>query len=533
MSSNNQSTLLTWIAKQNDPFGREGLPGPNLTLLFDPASPYAGEIDEVVVFFRDAPGGDGEERRKAHALEAEIRKRSARIQVALRPWRGEDPTSHAEILDYLRREIPRIRADRPGKRLVAHVSPGTPSMQTVWVLMAETGMIEPPVELAKSCRPGERADGRAAVRMEVGLDTFFKIYQRNQLLRRPEQEAVEWDPRKFRSARLKQAYAEARRFAQVKVPLLILGERGTGKTTLAAWVRSFGPYRKPGNDAHPPVVPCGQYVEETMRAELFGYVKGAFTDAKETKPGLLEAADGDTLFLDEIGDVAPGLQRLLIKALEEHVYSPLGSTKTKRSDFRLISATNRPLSELKSKLDPDFFDRIGLLRIEMPPLRDVREDLPWIWDSVAAKAQVRAGVALRVDDLGALRAAVVDAARSHPLPGNLRDLFVVAYRAIAALGDAHEPMPLGDAIAYALAGLEASESIDREDATGQVLRGCLGGTSIDALLADGPLSTKAVLRDLQRYMARQIRQYARKHRADFADVCDVKERALRIWAAED
>ena len=531
MAATNKSTLLTWIAKQNDPFDKGGAPGPNLTILFDPHSPYAGQIDEVVIFFRDAQGGDGEERLKVQILEGEIRQRSPDMKIIKRPWRGDDPTDHNEILEFLQQEIPRIRSDRPGKRMVAHISPGTPSMQTIWVLMVETGMIESPVELAKSYREGERGlDGPAAVKVEVGLDTFFKVYQRNQLLKRPDSDSLDWDPRNFRSPRLKQVYAEARRFAQVKVPLLILGERGTGKTTLATWIRSFGRFRRPENDGHPPMVPCGQYAEQTMRAELFGYVKGAFTGADKDKQGLLAVADGDTLFLDEIGDIAPELQRLLIKALEEHTYSQLGSTKVLQSDFRLITATNRPIAELKERLDLDFLDRIGMLRIEMPPLRELREDLDWIWESVIAKAEIRAAVALAPKDRRDLVSNVLDALREHPLPGNLRDLFVVAYRAISALGDIHEPMSKADAIRYALEGLAAPAPAGGTGSTESVLRGYLQNARLDGLLAEGRLVTKDVLRDLQRYMAQEIRHRARMSRSPLEGICDVKERTLRDWA---
>ncbi|HOO22002.1 MAG TPA: sigma 54-interacting transcriptional regulator [Kiritimatiellia bacterium] len=241
MTRTTKATLLTWIAKQNDPFNRNGSPGPNLTLLFDPGSPFAGQFDEILVLYRDGGNGESEEYRKVLELEKEIRSRDSGLRIVKRPWMGSDPTDHAEIHDFLRLEIPKIRRDRNGKPLVVHISPGTPSMQTVWVLMAETGEIEPPVELVKTYRVEDRQLGEpTAVGVHVGLDTFFKVYQRNQQIARPEHEAVEWDPRRFQSARLKAVYAEARRFAQVKVPLLILGERGTGKTTLAAWFYKTG-----------------------------------------------------------------------------------------------------------------------------------------------------------------------------------------------------------------------------------------------------------------------------------------------------
>src|SRR5690606_8723891 len=130
-------------------------------------------------------------------------------------------------------------------------------------------------------------------------------------------EQVLLDPRHFVSERLKRLYDRARRYAQLNVPVLILGERGTGKTTLASWIRSSSPFRDPSKDQSWPSVPCSQYSPETMRAELFGYVRGAFTDARTDTEGLLHVADGDTLFLDEIGDISRDLQRLLIRALEE------------------------------------------------------------------------------------------------------------------------------------------------------------------------------------------------------------------------
>ena len=529
-----KATLLTWIAKQNDPFNRNGSPGPSLTLLFDEASPYAGTFDEVLIFYRSEPGADTEEYRKVRELSAEIRKRNPRLRIQPIPWRGRDPTDHAKIHDFLRREIPKIRASRAGKRFVAHISPGTPSMQTIWVLMVETGEIEAPVELVKTYRREDRAEGEVlAVPVQVGLETFFKVYQRNQVLARPDAEIVEWDPRRFVSARLKAVYAEARRFAQVKVPLLILGERGTGKTTLASWIRSLGSFRKPENDAHPPVVPCGQYVEETMRAELFGYVKGAFTGANENKEGLLAVADGDTLFLDEIGDISSGLQRLLIKAVEEHVYSPLGSTKIMRSDFRLITATNRSLADLSGRLDADFLDRIGLLRIEMPPLRDLPEDLPWLWESVLAKAQQRAGVALAEKVRRVLSAGVLRRIAGHPLPGNLRDLFMIAYRAVAALGDAHEPMETGDAVEYAVGGLSAGEENIRGRTMPERIAGAFAAREgLEPVLEGGAVAPRDVIRDLQRYLAREIRRYAKGTGRNVEELCGMKERTLRNWAAE-
>ncbi len=295
--------LVSWIATNNDPFGsRDGEWGPTLTLLFDPDSPCRGKVKDAV-FFRRQPGAGQEDSLEAHALKAterEIRRKDHTIQVHDRVWHGDDPTEHKAIFDFMRRELPHVREAFAGRTLVIHTSPGTPSMQTIWVLMGETGYIEPPFVLVKSFRKEHRRGGRPPVLpVEVGVETFYKHY----IVSRPERTTSEdqqvlWDPKEFRAARMKSLFQEARRFAHLAVPVLLLGERGTGKTTLAGWIRTHSPACKPELDRHWPAVPCGQYVPETMRAELFGYVKGAFTGATHDHDGLLALADGDTLFLD-------------------------------------------------------------------------------------------------------------------------------------------------------------------------------------------------------------------------------------------
>ena len=130
-------------------------------------------------------------------------------------------------------------------------------MHTVWVLMAETGFVDPPFTVVKSYRRSERRGRPAVVPVELGIETFYKAYK----MSRPRQVGAEdqivlWDPRRFRSDAMKRVFAEARRFAQLKVPVLIRGERGTGKTTLASWIRSNSPFKRDEQDACWPSVAC-------------------------------------------------------------------------------------------------------------------------------------------------------------------------------------------------------------------------------------------------------------------------------------
>lgn len=542
--ANKSMVLLSWVAVNNDPYERERstgdfrrvngklIPGPTLTLLCDQSSPYKTGIGEVVFFHRSA-NDDSREARALKETVGAIRDQCPGIRVTNLAWKGEDPTDHQGIYSFLRKELPALRERFGDRRLVVHLSPGTPAMHTVWVLMVETGMILPPVELVKSYRPDERKGRASVIPVKLGLDTFFKVYQRQHGRTQTSgtEEHVFWDPQKFRSPKLKTVFAEARRVAQVNVPLLITGERGTGKTTLASWIRANSNFRKAQNDANWPAVPCGQYSPETMRAELFGYKQGSFTGATSDKDGLLARADGDSLFLDEIGDISTSLQRLLIKAVEEHVYSPLGSADVLKSRFRLITATNRDLGALRTKLDPDFFDRISMLRIEMPPLRAIPDDLPWIWDQVLQEAVRRSGRTTEMPSLETASRAILPMLRREPLPGNMRDLFVAAYRIVAAMGDAFDPMPPDNAVEYAIAGLTQPTAHCCCDATEEVLRHFVDNSPLDSCLESlGKLDTKRLFDEVKRYIASEVRRYANVRGLKPEEVCDVAERTLRDWA---
>ncbi len=541
----NRSILLSWIAVNNDPFewdrtadayrlvDNQRVPGPTLTLLFDRASPYCGAVSEAIFFHRQV-ARDSRESRALRDTIAEIRNRSPEINIRTIPWKGDNPTDHEAIYRFLKRQLPEIRDDYAGRELVVHVSPGTPAMHTIWVLMAETGMIGEPVSLVQSYRSGDRRGSVAVVPISLGVDTLFKAYRRPFETEQPvdDEESLFWDPRKFKSPKLKQVFDEARRFARLRVPLLIMGERGTGKTTLAAWIRTNSPFRKADNDANWPVVPCGQYNPETMRAELFGYKKGAFTGAVTDRPGLLDRLDQDTLFLDEIGDISKPLQRLLIRAVEEHLFTPLGSSETRSVRFRLITATNRKISELRERLDADFFDRISLLRVEMPPLRDIPDDIPWLWEQVVKTAVRRADCVVDGKKLAAAARRALPAIRKHALPGNLRDLFVVAFRILAALDDDAGAFASDDAAQYALAGMETVYVGDETDAL-DLMRCYVEGMPLDGwIAANGRIDTKTAITGFQRYLATEIRRYAGAKKIKPDAICDIAERTLRKWAEQ-
>lgn len=532
--------LLSWIAKRNDPYQelRDGtrILGPTLGLLFDDTSPYRGQVEHVVLFARDSDEeprpGERTERQILDYLTREIQERHPSLTVHTCIWRGDDPTDYEAIHAFLKAELPGLRERFPEREWVIHISPGTPAMQTIWVLMAETGQIPGPVTLVKSFRPGERKGGKLAEPVRLDLDTLFKSLQ----VARPlevadEGEQVFWDPSRFRSDALRQLYAEARRVARLNVPVLILGERGTGKTTLASWIRANSPFRKKELDEAWPSIACGAYSAETMRSELLGHEKGAFTGAEKKKDGLFLLANGDTLFLDEIGDIAPDLQRLLIRAVEEKRFYPLGAERPVASNFRLLAATNRPLKEVRERLDADFLDRIGQFTLRLPPLREIPEDLPWLWQTVLHEALTRSEAAPAFAPLEpAHDEEIVRRLAQHPLPGNIRDLFRVANRLIAArivVDDDTPPRPADEAIEQALAVLDdeartAAGVLSREYAAAfardQPLDGLLTGQE--------KVEIKAHAHRFAAYLADEVLRYADRHGLDVSAFTDYTRRRL-------
>ena len=155
--------------------------------------------------------------------------------------------------------------------------------------------------------------------------------------------------------------------------VLILGETGTGKELVARTIHALSP-----RSAAPFIaLNCGALPDTLLESELFGYKAGAFTGANRDKPGRLALTNGGTLFLDEIGDISPAMQIRLLRVLEDRTYEPLGATRTAKVDARIVTATHQDLEAAmrKGTFREDLFYRINVVRVELPPLRDRREDI--------------------------------------------------------------------------------------------------------------------------------------------------------------
>ncbi len=222
--------------------------------------------------------------------------------------------------------------------------------------------------------------------------------------------------------------------------VLLEGESGTGKELFAHAVHSLSPRRK-----GPFVtVNCGALPDTLLESELFGYVAGAFTDAKKDKPGRLALAEGGTLFLDEIGDVSPALQVRLLRVLQDKVYEPLGSTKTHRANVRVVAATHRDLDKLvaEDSFRQDLYYRVNVVRLALPPLRERKEDIPLLVEHFIGKFNRLSG-----KDIQGLAAEVLPVLLAYDFPGNVRELEnIIEYASVVCkdrlIGFSHLPESL-------------------------------------------------------------------------------------------
>ena len=197
--------------------------------------------------------------------------------------------------------------------------------------------------------------------------------------------------------------------------ILLEGESGTGKELFAKAIHSLS-HRKKGPMI---TVNCGALPDTLLESELFGYKAGAFTDAKKDKPGRFAQAENGTLFLDEIGDISPMLQMRLLRVLQEKVYEPLGSTKSKKADVRIVAATNKNLEELVQQglFREDLYYRINVVKLFLPPLRERKEDIPLL-----AEHFFRRFNSLRGKEIQGLSPKAMNILMSYDFPGNIREL---------------------------------------------------------------------------------------------------------------
>jgi len=227
-----------------------------------------------------------------------------------------------------------------------------------------------------------------------------------------------------RSAAIRAQIAQARRYARSDAPVVIVGETGTGKEVFARAIHYEG--ARPGRRFVP--VNCGALPDALVVNELFGHEPGAFTGALRRHAGLVEQAQGGILFLDEIDSLAEGAQAALLRFLQDRQYRPLGGNGTRTADVRIISASLTDLGALvrAGKFREDLRYRLDILRLNLPALRERREDIPLLAGHLLRRHDQKLGQSGREFSRGAL-----DRLMAHDWPGNVRELENVIRRAIA------------------------------------------------------------------------------------------------------
>jgi len=209
--------------------------------------------------------------------------------------------------------------------------------------------------------------------------------------------------------------------------VLIQGASGTGKELFAKAIHNLSRRRTKQFIK----VNCGALPDTLLESELFGYVKGAFTDAKKDKPGRFALANEGTIFLDEVGDMSPSLQVKLLRVLQEKEFEPLGANSPRKTDVRIIAATNKDLSKLmnEGKFRDDLFYRLNVVKIELPPLSQRREDIPLLIDTFIQKFNAKMGKQITEVSDQALRLLL-----KYDYPGNVRELENIIEHAFVLCG---------------------------------------------------------------------------------------------------
>ena len=288
------------------------------------------------------------------------------------------PVNFGEIYVQANQHLARLIAE--GCRLSILLSPGTPAMQAVWILLGKTRY---PCQFYQSSL--EQGVQKIDIPFELSAEyvpaaKIIESTKINQLAEAAAPINAAFDHIVTRNPRMQTLKAQAQILAEREVPVLIYGETGTGKELFARAIHNAS------GRAGKPFVPvnCGAIPPELVDSVLFGHKKGAFTGATADKPGVFEQANGGTLFLDEFGELEPSVQVRLLRVLQEGAFVPVGGIKEQKVDARLITATHRNLMEAvaNGSFREDLFYRVAVGVLHLPPLREREGDLSLLADTL-------------------------------------------------------------------------------------------------------------------------------------------------------
>ena len=341
-------------------------------------------------------------------------------QLELNPVELSSPTHFGEIYHAVIAVVEGIlNRFRDEARLTFHLSPGTPAMAAVWIIVAKTRF---GAELIESSR--QQGVRTAEIPFDLSAEYIADVYRRADrgLLRIGAglaDEAPEFTDIVYQGPAMREVVARARRVAARMVPVLIEGESGTGKEMLARAIHRASPRREKPFVA----VNCGAVSRDLAESELFGHRRGAFTGATSDRVGWFEAADGGTLFLDEIGELALDLQVKLLRVIQEGQVVRVGTTNPRPVDVRILAATNRILAAevAAGRFRSDLFFRIAVALIRLPPVRERAGDFNLLAERLLARFN-QDSASDPAWETKTLAPSAINRLARHSWPGNVREL---------------------------------------------------------------------------------------------------------------
>ena len=295
------------------------------------------------------------------------------------------------------------------------------------------------------------------------------------------------------SGAMKRVLEVLEKVAPSEANVLVTGEHGTGKEVIARYIHAMSK-----RAARPLVtVNAGGVAEGVFESELFGHVRGAFTDARTDRAGAFEVADGGTLFLDEVGNMPLGQQAKLLRVLQTGEFNPVGSSKVKRSDVRVIAATNARLNDevAAGRFREDLLYRLNTVEVQLPPLRERREDIPQLAQLFLQRIAAKGNTPARSFSAEALEALV-----RHPWRGNVRELEHAVERAVL-LASAEEIGPSDLFLPTAAQGPALLERMTLDDAERHLIQRALArcAGNVSEAARELGVSRSALYRRLQHH----------------------------------
>jgi transcriptional regulator with PAS, ATPase and Fis domain len=341
------------------------------------------------------------------------------VFIHLAPLSG--PTRHREIYVAATKLCDELTAARPQQvALTFHLSPGTPAMHAVWLLIAKGRY---PAELLESSR--DHGVESVDVPFDIASELIPMLDRRlTELSEGNPPEAVAFGDIYYRSREMTRVVQQAQRVATKMVTVVIEGESGTGKELFARAI-----HHASGRRGRFVAVNCGAIPRELVEAELFGHEAGAFTGASRKRAGVFEAASGGTLFLDELGELPREMQVKLLRVLQEGEVTRVGGTDPVKLDVRVVAATNRSLQQevAAGNFREDLYYRLAVAILQLPPLRERRGDLGVLVDNLLARVNQENSVDPRFKQKK-LSPGARNLLLQHPWPGNVRELVNVLRR---------------------------------------------------------------------------------------------------------